>query len=50
MNRSQAWTKGLGVLRSPKPYTVSPDSRIRDASRVKSLSEDTMQKPSNRPV
>ena len=48
-NLSHAATKGLGVLRSPKPYTVIPDSRSRAASRVKSLSLETMQKPSNRP-
>lgn len=50
MNLSQAVTKGLGVLRSPKPYTVKPCSRIREARRVKSLSLETMQKPSKRPV
>src|SRR6266511_1884232 len=49
MNLSQAATNGLGVLRSPKPYTVRPDSRMREARRVKSLSLDTMQKPSKRP-
>ncbi len=37
-------------LRSPKPTTRLPDSRSRDASRVKSLSLETMQKPSNVPV
>ena len=50
MNLSQAVTKGLGVLRSPKPYTVRPCSRMREARRVKSLSLETMQKPSKRPV
>src|SRR5580693_3413347 len=49
MNLSQAATKGLGVLRSPNPYTVRPDSRRRAARRVKSLSLETMQNPSNRP-
>ena len=50
MNLSQAATNGLGVLRSPKPYTARPDSRMRVARRVKSLSEDTSQKPSTRPL
>src|SRR5215469_8418235 len=49
MNLSQAATNALGVLRSPNPYTVSPDSRSLAASRVKSLSLDTRQNPSNRP-
>jgi hypothetical protein len=49
MNLSHAATNGLGVLRSPNPYTVSADSRSRAASRVKSLSLETMQNPSNRP-
>ena len=49
MNLSHAATNGFGVLRSPKPYTIRPDSRIRAASRVKSLSLDTMQNPSKRP-
>src|SRR5689334_9880208 len=48
MNLSQAETNALGVLRSPKPYTIRPDSRMREARRVKSLSLETMQKPSNR--
>ena len=50
MNLSHADTNGLGVLRSPKPYTTNPDSRIRAARRVKSLSLDTRQKPSKRLV
>ncbi len=49
MNLSHAATNGLGVLRSPNPYTVSPDSRSRAARRVKSLSLETRQNPSNRP-
>ena len=49
MNLSQAATNALGVFRSPKPYTVRPDSRSREASLVKSLSLDTRQNPSNRP-
>ena len=49
MNLSHAATKDLGVLCSPKPYTICPDSRSRWASLVKSLSLDTMQNPSNRP-
>ena len=49
MNLSQAATNGFGVFRSPKPYTVRPDSRIRAARRVKSLSLETMQNPSKRP-
>src|SRR6185437_15168801 len=48
-NLSHAATNGSGVLRSPKPYTINPDSRSRPASRVKSLSLETMQKPSKRP-
>ena len=39
-----------GVLPSPMPITSSPCSRIRLASEVKSLSELTSTKPSNRPV
>ena len=34
---------------SPIPMTSLPDSRRRAARRVKSLSEDTMQKPSTLP-
>ena len=49
MNLSQAETNGFGVLRSPNPYTVRPDSRMREASLVKSLSLETRQNPSNRP-
>jgi len=49
MNLSHAATNGFGVFRSPNPYTVSADSRSRAASRVKSLSLETMQNPSNRP-
>src|SRR5262249_56592979 len=49
MNLSQAATNAFGVLRSPKPYTVRPDSRSLAASLVKSLSLDTRQNPSNRP-
>jgi hypothetical protein len=45
---SQAATKGRGVLRSPKPTTSSPSSRMRRASPVKSLSLETMQNPSSR--
>jgi hypothetical protein len=42
MNLSHAATNGLGVLRFPNPYTVRPDSRIRPACRVKSLSLDSL--------
>jgi hypothetical protein len=49
MNLSHAATKAFGVFRSPNPYTVSPDSRIRAARRVKSLSLETRQNPSKRP-
>src|SRR5215471_7530892 len=49
MNLSHAATNALGVLRSPNPYTVRPDSRSRAARRVKSLSLETRQNPSNRP-
>ena len=41
--------KGLGVLRSPMPYTFMPASRRRMARRVKSESLDTSTKPSTRP-
>ena len=50
MNRSQAATNGAGVLRRPSPYTVIPDSRNLVASRVKSLSLETMTKPSRFPA
>jgi hypothetical protein len=50
MNLSQACTNGSGVLCSPNPYTVSPSSRRRWASLVKSLSLDTRHMPSKRPV
>ena len=50
MNRSQADTNAVGVLRRPSPYTVIPDSRNRVASRVKSLSLETMTKPSRFPA
>ena len=46
MNLSQALMNGLGVLDSPIPNTILPDSRNRKASGVKSLSLDTMTKPS----
>lgn len=49
MNLLQAATKDLGVFFSPIPYTDNPASRIRVARRVKSLSEDTRQKPSTVP-
>ena len=38
---SQAATNGWGVVRSPKPYTTKPASRMRVARRVKSLSDET---------
>jgi len=50
MKVSQAWRKAAGVFFSPKPYTISPSSRSRCASRVKSLSLVTRQKPSKRRV
>ena len=50
MKRSQAATKGAGVSRRPSPYTVIPDSRNRVASRVKSLSLETITKPSRFPA
>jgi hypothetical protein len=46
MNLSHAAMKALGAFLSPKPDTVSPDSRSLAASRMKSLSLDTMQNPS----
>ena len=49
LNLLQAAMKELGVLLSPMPTTVMPDSRSRAASRVKSLSEETRQKPSTFP-
>ena len=50
MKRRQAWRKLSGVFCSPKPKTSTPCSRMRAASRVKSLSEETRQKPSKRPL
>ena len=49
LNLLQAEMKGLGVLRSPMPTTIMPDSRRREARRVKSESEDTSAKPSTFP-
>ena len=49
MNRLQALTNASGVLRRPSPYTVIPDSCSRVASRVKSLSLETITKPSRFP-
>jgi two-component sensor histidine kinase len=43
--RRQACLKLSGVLCSPKPYTSTPCSRMRAASRVKSLSDETRQNP-----
>ena len=42
----QAEMKDRGVLLSPIPRTYFCDSRRREAKRVKSLSDETMQKPS----
>ena len=50
MNRSQAETNDSGVLRRPIPYTVIPDSRSLVASRVKSLSLETITNPSKLPA
>ena len=50
MKRSQAETNAVGVLRRPIPYTVIPASRSRVARRVKSLSLETMTKPSTLPA
>ena len=47
---SHALRKGTGVFFSPMPTTVRPLSRMRLARRVKSLSLDTMQKPSTERV
>ena len=47
---SHAFLNGVGVFFSPMPMTVRPLSRIRLARRVKSLSLDTMQKPSTERV
>ena len=49
LNLLQAEMKELGVLLSPMPMTVIPDSLSLAASRVKSLSEDTRQNPSTLP-
>lgn len=49
LNLLQAAMKALGVFFSPIPMTYIPDSRSRTASRVKSLSLDTRQKPSTFP-
>ena len=48
-NTSHALTNAFGVLGSPMPMTNSPCSRTRVASRVKSLSLETMQNSSNLP-
>lgn len=50
MKESHAFLNASGVFRSPNPYTVTPSSLIRVASRVKSLSDETMQKPLKRRV
>src|ERR1700726_580136 len=50
MNLRHACRKLSGVFCSPKPKTSAPCSRRRDARRVKSLSEETRQKPSSRPL
>ena len=47
--RLQTFCSDFGVFASPMPMTSSPASRMRLASRVKSLSDDTSTKPSNRP-
>ena len=49
LNWSHALTKGPSALLSPIPMTSFPASRRRAASRVKSLSDETMQKPSRLP-
>ena len=49
MNRLQALRNASGVFCWPIPKTSSPCSRIRLASRVKSLSDEISTKPSNRP-
>jgi len=49
MKRVQAWRKASGVFCWPMPKTSIPCSRMRAASRVKSLSEETRQNPSKRP-
>ena len=49
-NLRHACLKLSGVFCSPKPNTSTPCSLIRAASRVKSLSDDTRQKPSNLPL
>ena len=45
MNWWQAEINAFGVLLSPIPTTIIPDSLRRAARRVKSLSEETIQKP-----
>src|SRR6516164_6006564 len=50
MNLRHACRKLSGVFCSPKPKTSAPCSRRRNARRVKSLSEETRQKPSSRPL
>jgi hypothetical protein len=48
-NFSHASTNALGVWRCPTPITRLPDSRRRIARGVKSLSLDTIAKPSTWP-
>src|SRR5712675_157767 len=50
MDLRHACLKLSGVFWAPNPKTSAPSSRMREARRVKSLSEDTRQKPSNRPL
>src|SRR3989338_5321554 len=47
--RLQTLRRLSGVLDSPIPITCKPSSRMRDARRVKSLSDDTSTKPSTLP-
>ena len=49
MNLSQAVMNGIRVFFSPIPITIMPASLKRVASLVKSLSLDTIQKPSTFP-
>ena len=49
LNLLHAAIKGVGVFFSPMPSTYMPDSRRREARRVKSLSLETIQKPSTLP-
>ncbi len=50
MKRRHTCRKLSGVFPSPNPYTSSSCSRMCDAKRVETLSDETRQNPSKRPL